>query len=154
MKKTLTVILSIIFFYIGVQSTFTQGEKKNPQNKKTQSKLLIKSTSSYSPAGRRDHFKDLLQGKDVKEKSAVGGFSQMSIDDIVLIGIIETKGKFTAIISGLKGFPYYIKTGDKFANGFVLSVNRAKIVLRKTKERGLPLYRAKDITKELNPEER
>jgi len=154
MKKTLTVILSIIFFCIGFQSAFAQGEKKNPQIEKTQSKLLTKSVPSYSRAGRRDPFKDLLEGKDIKEKSGIEGFSQMSIDDIVLIGIIEIKGKFTAIISGLKGFPYYIKVGDKFANGFVLSVNSSKIILRKTTERGLPLYKPKDITKELNPEER
>jgi len=109
---------------------------------------------TYNPAGRRDPFKNLLGGKDIKEKSAVGGMPRMSIDDITLVGIVKTNQKLTAIVSGPQGFPYFIKAGDKFADGYVLSINDYQVVFRKTNERGIPLMRPKDIIKEINPEER
>ena len=109
---------------------------------------------TYSPAGRRDPFKNLLGGKDIKGRSAVGGIPQLSIDDTTLVGIVKTKQKLTAIVSGPQGFPYFIKTGDKFADGYVLAINDYQVVFRKTKERGIPLMRPKDIIKEINPEER
>jgi Tfp pilus assembly protein PilP len=109
---------------------------------------------TYSPAGRRDPFKNLLGGKDIKERSAVGGIPQLSIDDTTLVGIVKTKQKLTAIVSGPQGFPYFIKAGDKFADGYVLAINDYQVVFRKTNERGIPLMRPKDIIKEINPEER
>ncbi len=108
---------------------------------------------TYDPLGRRDPFRDLLAGRDVKEK-AVGGLAGMSIDDLNLVGIVSYKGRFTAIVSGPQGFPYYLKAGDKFADGFVLSIGESQAVFRKVSERGLPLMRPKDIVKEINPEER
>jgi Tfp pilus assembly protein PilP len=78
----------------------------------------------------------------------------MSIDDTTLVGIVKTKQKLTAIVSGPQGFPYFIKAGDKFADGYVLSINDYQVVFRKTNERGIPLMRPKDIIKEINPEER
>jgi Tfp pilus assembly protein PilP len=109
---------------------------------------------TYSPAGRRDPFKNLLGGKDIKGRSAVGGIPQLSIDDTTLVGIVKTKQKLTAIVSGPQGFPYFIKAGDKFADGYVLAINDYQVVFRKTNERGIPLMRPKDIIKEINPEER
>lgn len=110
--------------------------------------------STYDPAGRRDPFKNLLAGKDVKDKSAPGGIPQLSIDDTTLVGIVKAKDKLTAIVSGPQGFPFFIKAGDKFADGYVLSINESQVVFRKTNERGIPLMRPKDIIKEIVPEER
>jgi hypothetical protein len=76
------------------------------------------------------------------------------IEDIVLIGIVKIKSTYIAIINGPQGFPYKIKVEDKFANGFVLSINDSKVVFRQTRDRGMPLTSPRDITKEINPEER
>ena len=110
--------------------------------------------STYDPAGRRDPFRNLLAGKDVKDKSAPGGIPQLTIEDTNLVGIVKAKGKLTAIVSGPQGFPFFIQAGDKFANGYVLSINESQVVFRKTNERGIPLMRPKDIIKEIVPEER
>jgi hypothetical protein len=40
------------------------------------------------------------------------------------------------------------------ADGYVLSVKDDRITFRKTKEKGVPLIRPKDIVKEITPEER
>ncbi len=84
----------------------------------------------------------------------VGGVPQLFIDDINLIGIVKNKGRLTAIINGPQGFPYFIKVGDKFSDGYVISITETQIVFRKVSDRGIPLMRPRDIVKEINPQER
>ena len=109
---------------------------------------------TYNPAGRRDPFKDLLAGKDIRDRGGKAGVPQLYVDDITLIGISKKKNVYTAIINGPQGFPYALRTGDKLSDGFVLSIADTKVVFRKTQERGFPLMKPKDITKEINPEGR
>jgi Tfp pilus assembly protein PilP len=109
---------------------------------------------TYNPEGRRDPFRDLLAGQDPREKGKIRGLQQLAIEDAILIGIVKHKGNLTAIINDAQGFPYYIKTGDNFLDGFVLNVNDSQVIFRKTKERGIPLTSPKDIVKEIKLEER
>lgn len=125
-------------------------KKEEPQLQK----ILEGPPTTYSPEGRRDPFKDLLAGKEVREKSGGKGEPQLSIDDLNLIGIVKSKGKLTAVISGSQGFPFYLKEGDKLSDGYVLSVKESQVIFRKTNERGIPLLKPKDIVKEITPEER
>jgi Tfp pilus assembly protein PilP len=108
----------------------------------------------YNPAGRRDPFKDLLAGKEFKEKTAAGEVSELAIDDLVLKGIVKARGKLTAIISSPQGFPLFVHTGTRFADGYILSITETQVVFRKVNERGIPLMRPKDIVKEIAAEER
>jgi Tfp pilus assembly protein PilP len=109
--------------------------------------------ATYDPAGRRDPFKDLLGGQEVKERVASGGLSDVSIDEINLTGIVKMKGKLEAIISVTEGFPITVKEGDSLADGFILSITSTQVVFRKTKDRGVPLAKPKDVIKEISPEE-
>jgi len=151
MKKSMIFIVAVGLFFLGgsvlpAQEQGSRTEKdllKNPSEKGT-----------YNPAGRRDPFRNLLAGKDIKEKAAAGGIPQISIDDTNLVGIVKSKQKLTAIVVGPQGFPYFVKVGDKFSDGYVLSINDYQVVFRKTNERGIPLMRPRDIIKEINPEER
>ncbi len=108
---------------------------------------------SYNPEGRRDPFKNLMAGRDVKEKTGAEGLMELSVADMTLIGIIKYRGKLSAIVTGPQGFPFNMKVGDAFADGYVLSIGENQVVFRQTKERGLPLMRPRDIVKEINPEE-
>lgn len=153
MKKVCILLFLFSFLATGASQLLSQEEKKTTETAvgpETQEEVH----PAYDPGGRRDPFRDLLAGRDIKEKSLVGGVPQMSIDDVYLIGIVEAKGIYTAIINGPQGFPYFIKVGQKFADGFVLSIRESQVVLRKTKERGIPLSQPKDIVKEIKPEER
>ena len=109
---------------------------------------------TYDASGRRDPFKNLLGGKELKEKTPMGGSPQLYIDDITLIGVVKYKKRFTAVLSGPQGFPYYFEVGDKLSDGFILSITESQVIFRKTNERGIPLTKPKDIIKEINPEER
>jgi serine/threonine protein kinase len=99
----------------------------------------------YSPSGRRDPFKNLLAGRDLRENKGIDD-NQMLIDELVLYGVVKNpnNGIFTAMIGTPEGFPMFAKVGDKFADGFLLSINETQIVLRKTHERGVPLMRPRD----------
>jgi len=151
MKKPMIFIVAVGLLFLGGSVLPAQEQGSRPE------KGLLKSPpekGTYDPAGRRDPFKNLLAGKNIKEKSAVGGIPQISIDDTNLVGIVKTKQKLTAIVSGPQGFPYFVKVGDKFSDGYILSINENQVVFRKTNERGIPLMRPRDIIKEINPEER
>ena len=105
---------------------------------------------TYNPDGRRDPFKDLLAG-GVRERAATGE-PQVFIDDLILFGIVKNKKTYTAMIGMPQGFPMFVKVGDKFTDGFVLSITDSQVVFRKTHERGMPLMRPRDIVKEITEE--
>ncbi|MDD8014978.1 MAG: hypothetical protein PHX45_04745 [Acidobacteriota bacterium] len=149
MRKTLAfvIVLGLWAFWSAAPAL-----KAGPQQES--SDLFNQKNYTYEPAGRRDPFKSLLGGKEIKEKPAAGAMTQLSIDDISLTGIVKSKEKLTAIISGPHGFPHFIKTGDRLADGYVLSIQETQVVFRKTSDRGIPLMRANDVIKEINPEER
>lgn len=151
MKKT-TVVLLCLSFLAGSGMLFGQAAG---QVQEGETRLDIRSDlAAYDPAGRRDPFKDLLGGKELKEKTAPGEMPQLYVDDISLIGIVKYKKKYTAILSGPQGFPYYFEVGDKLSDGFILAISDTQTIFRKTNERGIPLTKPKDIVKEINPEER
>jgi Tfp pilus assembly protein PilP len=106
---------------------------------------------TYNPEGRRDPFKDLLTGRDMRERTAAGE-AQVFIDDLVLFGIVKNKNTYTALIGLPQGFPMFVKVGAKFTDGYVLSITESQVVLRKTHERGIPLIRPRDIIKEITEE--
>jgi Tfp pilus assembly protein PilP len=108
----------------------------------------------YNPAGRRDPFKNLLTGKDINERRVITGLSDLMIDEITVIGLVKRKGRYEAVIGMASGFPMTAREGDKFADGYVLSIGDNQIVLRKTQERGVPLIKPKDIVKEITSQER
>jgi Tfp pilus assembly protein PilP len=107
----------------------------------------------YDPAGRRDPFKDLLGGSQTRERSSAEG-PELAIADLNLIGIAKFKGQIYALVSGPQGFPYKIKAGDRFADGYVLKVTEDAVTFRQTMDRGMRLPSPRDIVKEINPEER
>jgi len=143
----LTAFVFIMSFILSIaQETETRKIKKPPMG-------IQKSGLSYNSSGRRDPFRNLLAGQEIKEKSQARGIPDMYIDDITLIGIVKARGEYTAIINAAEGFPFSIKIGDRLANGFVKSIEASRVVFRKTKERGFLLIKSKDIIKELISEE-
>jgi hypothetical protein len=151
--KHLAIVLVCLSFLLGGGVLLFSQEEKEVLEREALIDLPTNQTT-YDPSGRRDPFKNLLGGKELKEKTTVGGTPQLFIDDINLIGIVQYKKRFTAILSGPQGFPYYFEVGDKLSDGFILSIAETQVIFRKTNERGIPLTKPKDIIKEINPEER
>ncbi|MFQ6038091.1 MAG: hypothetical protein ACE5LV_05685 [Candidatus Aminicenantales bacterium] len=151
MKKQIALFLVIGLVGTGlfVSSSGTSGIAVQ------QEELPVKpKQAKYNPAGRRDPFRNLLAGQEAREKGLVRGIRQISVDDAILIGIAKSRGKLTAIINGPQGFAYTIRKGDQFLDGFVLTIDETRVVFRKTQERGIPLFKPRDIVKEIKLEER
>lgn len=109
---------------------------------------------SYDPAGRRDPFKDLFGGKDVRESRTATGPADLLVEEIQIVGIIKSKSGYRALIAMTDGFPLTAREGDRFADGYILSISDDEIVFRKTRERGVPLPKPKDIVRDITSEER
>jgi hypothetical protein len=152
MKHAAIVLVCLGFLLGGNGILYSQEEKQAPERETLID--LPANRLTYDASGRRDPFKNLLGGKEFKEKTPIGGAPQLFIDDINLIGIVKYKKRYTAVLSGPQGFPYYFEVGDKLSDGFVLSIAETQVIFRKTNERGIPLTKPKDIIKEINPEER
>jgi Tfp pilus assembly protein PilP len=148
MKKNLTLIILLTSFSLFTHPVYSQQEKKKPE-KELKSSPAQTTLPTYKSEGRRDPFRDLLGGRESQEKERIEGREGLSVDDIVLVGIASYKGEFEAIINDPEGFPYFIKKGDTFLDGFVLSINESQVIFRKTKEKGVPLRRPREIIKVL-----
>lgn len=111
-------------------------------------------TPSYNPAGRRDPFKNLFGGKDIKERRGVSGPADLQVEEIQVVGIIKSKSGYKALIAMIDGFPLTAREGDKFADGYIVSIREGEIVFRKTTERGIPLIKPRDIVRDIISEER
>ena len=154
MKKILYLTLLFGLLCLFILPVLSQEEEKKDLAKELSTEMPKRTFPSYQRAGREDPFMDLLAGRDAKRETSPTGKPEIYIDDITLIGIVKARGKFTAIVTGPQEFPLFIKVGQRFADGFVLSIQESKITFRKTKERGFPLFKPKDIVKEIHPEER
>lgn len=148
MKQAAILLLCVAF--TGLVPLLAQETAAAPPQEKAPG-LNVQTGFTYKPEGRRDPFKDMLAGRDMREKSAMGE-TQLSIDDLVLFGIVKNKNVYTALIGTAQGFPTFAKVGDKFADGYVLSISDTQVVLRKTHERGVPLPRPRDVIKEITEE--
>lgn len=109
---------------------------------------------AYDPGGRRDPFKDLFGGQAVKESRSAGDPAGLGVEEIQIIGVVKSKSGYRALIAVSDGFPLTAREGDRFADGYILSIRDGEVVFRKTSERGLPLPRPKDIVRDITSEER
>ena len=143
-------LLLLIISFAGLAPLLAQETTAAPPPVTAQT-LSVQTGFTYNSEGRRDPFKNLLAGRDLKEKSAIGE-NQIFIDDLILFGIVKNRNVYTAMIGMPQGFPMFAKVGDKFADGYVLSITETQVVLRKTHDRGIPLIRPRDVIKEITEE--
>lgn len=110
--------------------------------------------ATYNQGGRRDPFRNLLRGSDVSEKKVITGLADLTILEIQIVGVVKSKGRFEAVIGMPSGFPLTAREGDRFSDGYVLSIGEDQVVLRQTHQGGVPLPKPKDIVREITSEER
>lgn len=149
MRSVKTLLLTAALLGLAGPPVFAQAAAQDTKKKEPSPAF------SYDAGGRRDPFKDLFGGKVLKEKKAVGGLSDLAIEDIQIMGIIKSKNGLEALISLTDGFPLSLREGDKLADGFVLSIKESQIIFRKTLDgKGLSLAKPRNIIKDIMQEER
>lgn len=160
MKKAQSLFLLMCFLCVCAQIIYPQEVKQDIKQEEKKdikeiTEVVPKQTRpTYARAGRKDPFLDLLAQQETRKTIEGEDGPQISVENVNVIGIVKARGQFTAIVSGPEDFPLFVKVGHKFSDGFILSISESKVTFRKTSERGSPLFKPKDIIKEILIEER
>jgi hypothetical protein len=87
---------------------------------------------AYDPAGRRDPFVSLLEGKksEEEEKPRPPGLPGMMIEELKLEGIIQTSSGILAFVQGRDNISYIIRAGTKLYNGEVVEILPKRVVFK------------------------
>jgi Tfp pilus assembly protein PilP len=171
MKKLfiLTLILTVIFSLSG---GFTQEQEQPPKEEEQPETTGAVASSQepaslddkvemdidpnvfvYRPMGRRDPFKNLLQGKESTKRAAVEGIAGLTIGELVLEGIVYGKGEFRAYVKGPDNTPYSLRVGDNVYNGKVVEINANAVIFKQILTVALGGTKERTVAKYLNPED-
>ena len=161
MKRNYAAVILTLFLAAGLPCLIGQEQAKGQEQSKSQEgenqpkyEPDLTQPSLYTSINRRDPFKDLMGGSETTEKPGPGQGLQLTIDDLFLIAIVKEKGKLQALVNtGPQGFPHKIQPGDKFADGYVLSISESSVTFRKISEKGVRLPKPRDVVKEISQEE-
>ena len=125
MKRAIVFLIAFSFIF----SAFAQAKNVNNNVKNDAEKSEVISPYTYQPKSKRDPFISPFDLEILKsgKKKKVPGIAGMSIDEIVLQGIIKSKKRgYEALVLGSDNKVYWIKPGDKLYDGEVLEIGMGK----------------------------
>ena len=109
----------------------------------------------YSPQGRRDPFLSLVnRGDDGKGRNAEAakvpraeGVPGMLTAEIVIRGIVQTRGTWVAMVAGADKKVYTVRTGDKLADGVIRQISANSVVILQEVNDPLSLEKQREVRK-------
>jgi Tfp pilus assembly protein PilP len=104
---------------------------------------------AYDPAGRRDPFLNLIKaggGRDQAKKSE-GGPAGMSVAEISVRGVMESRGKMVAMVMGPDNKTYVVHQGDKLLDGSIKSITPQGLVIEQEVNDPLSIIKQREIRK-------
>jgi Tfp pilus assembly protein PilP len=111
---------------------------------------------TYEPDGRRDPFVSLVnRGSDSGTASTrirpegVGG---ILVDEVVVRGIVQSRGGYVAMIGSPSGRTYSIRPGDRLLDGSVRAITPQAVVLMQEVNDPLSLAKQREVRKFLRAE--
>jgi Tfp pilus assembly protein PilP len=111
---------------------------------------------SYSSDGRRDPFVSLVnKGTDARAqapKVRPDGIEGILVDEVVVRGIVQSRGGWVAMIASPGGRSYSIRPGDRLMDGNVRAINAQAVVLMKEVNDPLSLDKQREVRKYLRGE--
>ncbi len=104
---------------------------------------------AYDAAGRRDPFLSLIGiGADGKNGSKRGeGPAGMSIAEISVRGVLESRGKLVAMVMGPDNKTYIVHQGDKLLDGNIKSITPQGLVIEQEVNDPLSVIKQREIRK-------
>jgi type IV pilus assembly protein PilP len=107
---------------------------------------------SYNPDGRRDPFVSLLRrGSDTNRPQGkpADGVAGMLVNELVLKGIMQSRGQFVALVQGPDNKTYLVRVNDRLADGNVRAVTADTLVLMQDVNDPLSATKQREIRKTL-----
>jgi hypothetical protein len=110
---------------------------------------------SYEPAGRRDPFLSLAGGgtEPREPSSKPAGTAGMTIAEIAVRGVMQSRGTLVAMISGPDQKTYVVRPGDKLLDGTIKSITPQGMVCIQDVNDPLSLVRQREVSKLLHAAE-
>jgi type IV pilus assembly protein PilP len=104
---------------------------------------------TYQPDGRRDPFLSLLgTGAQTAVAGKRGeGAAGLTVSEIVVRGIVESRGKLIAMVSGPDNKTYIVHPGDKLVDGTIRTITNQGIVITQEVTDPLSLVKQRDVRK-------
>jgi Tfp pilus assembly protein PilP len=103
----------------------------------------------YEPDGRRDPFLSLLgTGGDWRAPSKKGdGTASLTVSEISVRGIVESRGTLVAMIQGPDSKTYIVHQGDKLADGKIKTITSTGLVVVQDVNDPLSLVKQREVRK-------
>jgi Tfp pilus assembly protein PilP len=115
------------------------------------------SNYSYEPEERRDPFLSLVnRGGDARPAADRGvrpdGLPGILVDEVVVRGILQTKGGWIAMIGLPSGRTHTVRPGDRLMDGNVRTITAQAVVLMQEVNDPLSLEKQREVRKFLRGE--
>ena len=105
-------------------------------------------TYTYDPAGRRDPFLNLIAATGARgEKKGEGGAAGMSISEVSVRGVMQSRGKLVAMIMGPDNKTYIVHQGDKLLDGAIRLITPQGLVIDQEVNDPLSVVRQREVRK-------
>lgn len=105
----------------------------------------------YSFDGRRDPFVPLLgtTGKKGNAPTEVRaeGIAGLVTDEVAVRGILQSQGRWVAMVSGPSGKVYTVRPGDRLADGTIRGITPQSVVILQQVDDPLSLEKQREVRK-------
>jgi type IV pilus assembly protein PilP len=109
---------------------------------------------TYDPAGRRDPFVSLLsRGMEPIAGKKSGGLAGLATGELMLRGVLHSRGSYIAMVSGPDGKTYNARVNDRLLDGVIRSVTPQGIVIMQEVNDPLSLVKQREVRKGLRTAE-
>jgi type IV pilus assembly protein PilP len=107
-------------------------------------------TYTYDPGGRRDPFLNLVgvtTDASGNAKKGEGGPAGMTISEIQVRGVLQSRGKLVAMVMGPDNKTYIVHEGDRFLDGAVKLITPQGLVIEQEINDPLSVVKQREIRK-------
>jgi len=107
-------------------------------------------TYTYDPAGRRDPFLNLVGVSNdarANAKKGEGGPSGMTVSEISVRGVLQSRGKLVAMVMGPDNKTYIVHEGDRFLDGAIKLITPQGLVIEQEVNDPLSVVKQREIRK-------
>ena len=109
---------------------------------------------TYDPDGRRDPFVSLLfKGIESTAGAKTSGLAGLATGDLMLRGVLQSRGAYVAIVQGPDGKTYRAHANDRLLDGIIRSVTPQGIVIMQEVNDPLSLVKQREVRKGLRTAE-
>jgi hypothetical protein len=105
---------------------------------------------TYEPGGRRDPFVSLVaRGISPAPGKPSDGLAGTSTADLVVRGILQSKGSYVALVAGPDSRPYIAHVNDKLLDGTIKNITPQGLVILQEVNDPLSLVKQREVHKGL-----